>query len=201
MEITRQKNIEIHGKHMKPILADFFYAPTHQPKPVVIFCHGYKGFKDWGAWDKMGDFFAEAGYFFVKFNFSHNGTTPEKPTEFLDVEAFGDNNYSIELDDLQSIIDHILLPDFNCAQQIDSSNIGLIGHSRGGGIVLIKAAEENRINKLITFSSVSDFGERFPEEEELEKWEEKGVRYILNTRTNQKLPHHYQFYTNFKENE
>lgn len=201
MEITRQKNIEIQGKHEKPILADFFYTPTNQPKPVVIFCHGYKGFKDWGAWDKMGDFFAEAGYFFVKFNFSHNGTTPEKPTEFLDVEAFGDNNYSIELDDLQSMIDHILLPDFNCAQLIDPSNIGLIGHSRGGGIVVIKAAEENRINKLITFSSVSDFGERFPEEEELEKWEEKGVRYILNTRTNQKLPHHYQFYTNFKENE
>ena len=101
MEITRKKNIQIEGKHNKPILCDLFFQDDQKPKPVVIFCHGYKGFKDWGAWDKMAETFAEKGYFFVKFNFSHNGTTPENPTEFLDIEAFGDNNYSIELDDLQ----------------------------------------------------------------------------------------------------
>ena len=201
MEITKQKNIEIEGKHDLPILTDIFYSSEDKPKPVVIFCHGYKGFKDWGAWDEMGEYFAEAGYFFVKFNFSHNGTTPENPLEFLDIEAFGDNNYIKELDDLQSIIDWLLLPDFDCAMHIDPSNINLIGHSRGGGIVVIKAAEENRINKVVTFSSVSDFGSRFPEEEAIEKWKEKGVSYIVNTRTNQKLPHHFQFYTNFKENE
>ena len=112
MEITRKKNIQIEGKHNKPILCDLFFQDDQKPKPVVIFCHGYKGFKDWGAWDKMAEIFAEKGYFFVKFNFSHNGTTPENPTEFLDIEAFGDNNYTIELDDLQSVIDWILLPDF-----------------------------------------------------------------------------------------
>ena len=32
------------GKHKKPILTDVFYNTTNQPKPIVIFAHGYKGF-------------------------------------------------------------------------------------------------------------------------------------------------------------
>lgn len=200
MEITKRTNLQIDGKHNKPILIDLIFKDDKKPKPIVIFCHGYKGFKDWGAWDKMGEFYAEKGYFFVKFNFSHNGTSPDNPTEFLNIEAFGDNNYIKELDDLQTVIDWALTPDFNEAQQIDVKSINLIGHSRGGGIAILKAAEEERINKLITLAAVSDFASRFPKEKELEAWEKKGVQYIKNTRTGQQLPHHYQFYKNFREN-
>ena len=70
------KNFSIEGKHQKPIVTDVFYNETHQPKKVVIFCHGYKGFKDWGAWNLMAEAFANAGFFFIKFNFSHNGGCP-----------------------------------------------------------------------------------------------------------------------------
>lgn len=34
--------------HDKPILTDVFYKQTCTKKPIVIFCHGYKGYKDWG---------------------------------------------------------------------------------------------------------------------------------------------------------
>ena len=44
MEIT--KNIILQGKHQKPILTDVFYTKTEKPKPIVIFAHGYKGYKD-----------------------------------------------------------------------------------------------------------------------------------------------------------
>lgn len=200
MEVSKEKNLIIEGKHNKPIVADIIFKDDGEPKPVVIFCHGYKGFKDWGAWDKMGERIAEEGFLFVKFNFSHNGTSPDNPTEFLNIEAFGDNNYVIELDDLQSVIDWILLPNFKFARQIIPDNINIIGHSRGGGIAILKAAEDKRITKLITLASVSDFASRFPKEKELEAWEKKGVQYIKNTRTGQQLPHHYQFYKNFREN-
>ncbi|QED39121.1 alpha/beta hydrolase [Antarcticibacterium arcticum] len=201
MEIFKRKNIEVKGKHDKPILTDVIFRENNKLKPVVIFCHGYKGFKDWGAWEKMAEQFAGEDFFFVKFNFSHNGTTPQDPTNFMDIMAFGENNYSKELDDLQQLIDWLLHPDFEYGQHLDPSNINLIGHSRGGGIAAIKASEELRITKLITFSSVSDFGNRFPGEKEIDKWKEKGVSYITNARTGQQLPHHFQFYTNFKENE
>ncbi len=200
MEVSKENNLIIEGKHDKPIVADLIFKDDGKPKPIVIFAHGYKGFKDWGAWDVMGEKIAEEGFFFVKFNFSHNGTDPENLTEFLNIEAFGDNNYIKELDDLQSVLDWLLLPDFKFAKQLKPDDISLIGHSRGGGIVLIKAAEEKRITKLITLASVSDFGSRFPEGKALEAWEKKGVQYIVNTRTGQQLPHHYQFYKNFKEN-
>ncbi len=201
MEIIKKRNIELLGNQGRPILTDYYFKGEAKAKPVVIFCHGYKGFKDWGAWDEMAEIFAHENFFFVKFNFSHNGTTPEFPTEFLDIEAFGDNNYIRELDDLQYVIDHLCSSDFEFAKHLDPREINLIGHSRGGGIASIKAAEDDRITKLVTFSAVSDFASRFPKEEEIEKWSKKGVRYIINTRTKQQLPHHFQFYTSFKENE
>lgn len=201
MELIKKKNIRITGEHKKPILTDLIFSEDTKPKPIVIFCHGYKGFKDWGAWHLMAEEFAEKGYFFLKFNFSHNGTSPENLTEFMDIEAFGDNNYSKELDDLQSVIDWLFESNTGFSKYLDTSNLTLIGHSRGGGISIIKAAEEKRITKLVTFSSVSDFASRFPTGVVLNGWEKKGVSYIINTRTKQQLPHHFQFYTNFKANE
>lgn len=201
MEIIEKRNVELSGNHDRPILTDFYYRNDGEPKPVVIFCHGYKGFKDWGAWNEMAAVFAGKGFFFVKFNFSHNGTTPEFPTEFMDIEAFGENNYTKELDDLQSVTDYIHSPDFEFHTQVDTDEINIIGHSRGGGIAAIRAAEDERITKLVTFSAVGDFASRFPEEEEIEKWSKRGVSYIINTRTKQQLPHHFQFYTNFRDNE
>lgn len=186
--------------HNKPIVTDVIYLKNKIKKPVVIFCHGYKGFKDWGAWNLAAETFANNNLFFVKFNFSHNGGTMENPIDFPDLEAFGNNNFIKELDDLENIIDWVTgNPDFK--NEIDPENITLIGHSRGGGIVSIKASENKKITKLITWAGVSDFGARFPKGELLEAWEKQGVSYILNTRTHQKMPHLYEFYQNFKENE
>jgi len=194
------KNIVLEGKHQKPILVDVFYQANNLPKPIVIFAHGYKGFKDWGAWNLMAKAFADAGFFFIKFNFSHNGGTVKQPIDFPDLEAFGNNNFSKELDDLATVIDWIT-ENKTFKNEVNSSNISLIGHSRGGGIVLIKSAEDKRIKKVITLAGVSDYKSRFPSGEILEFWKQKGVTYITNGRTQQQMPHYFQFYTNFIENE
>lgn len=193
-------NFTIEGKHQKPIVTDVFFNETKSPKPVAIFCHGYKGFKDWGAWNLMAKAFADAGFFFLKFNFSHNGGTLKQPIDFPDLEAFGNNNYTKELDDLQSVIDWVS-SDNNFLNEIDTNNISLIGHSRGGGIVLLKANEENSITKVITLAAVSDFGKRSSTSGDLEQWKKDGVKYVVNGRTKQNMPHYIQFYENFKANE
>src|SRR5210317_1707746 len=95
-------------KHNRPIVTDVFYEKNAKKKPIVIFCHGYKGYKDWGAWNLMVDSFLKENYFFVKFNFSHNGGTLENPIDFPDLEAFGRNNLSLELDELEVVIDWLL---------------------------------------------------------------------------------------------
>jgi pimeloyl-ACP methyl ester carboxylesterase len=186
--------------HKKPIVTDVFFKENKTKKPIVIFCHGYKGYKDWGAWNLAAKTFAENNIVFVKFNFSHNGGTADNPIDFPDLKAFGENNFTIELNDLEDVINWVLHYQ-TLENQIDKTNITLIGHSRGGGIVTIKAAENSRVSKLITWSAVSDFGSRFPTGEALETWKKDGIAYILNGRTHQKMPHLFQFYQNFKDNE
>ena len=198
--MTIIKNIIIPGKHKKPIITDVFYTENSTPKPVVIFCHGYKGFKDWGAWDLMAKAFAEAGFFFIKFNFSHNGGTAEQPIDFPDLEAFGNNNYTKELDDLETVIDWVCT-NKTFENDVDLSNTNLIGHSRAGGIVTIKAEEDDRIKKVISLAGVSSFGKRTSTTGDLKQWKKDGVKYVLNGRTKQQMPHFYQFYEDFVANE
>ena len=92
--MTIEKNLILTSTDKKPILLDIYYTGKKKEKPVVIFCHGYKGFKDWGAWHLVAEAFAETGFCFVKFNFSHNGGTVENPIDFPDLEAFANNNFS-----------------------------------------------------------------------------------------------------------
>ena len=194
MDLTIKKNIHLENTETRNFLADVFYMNAEKKLPLVIFVHGYKGYKDWGAWDVMAEKFAKAGFFFVKFNFSHNGTTVGDSHNFADLEAFGNNNYSKELSDLGVVIDHFIKD-----PQVDDQKIILMGHSRGGGISIIKAFEDERINGLITLASV-DTLERFPKDEALANWKQEGVYYALNGRTKQEMPHYYQFYEDFEQN-
>ena len=194
------KNIIIERNGKKPILLDAFYNGAEVHQTIIIFCHGYKGFKDWGAWNLMAKSIAKAGFCFIKFNFSHNGGTMENPIDFPDLEAFGNNNYTKELDDLRDVIDWTQ-SHFKSNEFINTSQICLVGHSRGGGIAILKASEDDRITKLVTLASVSDFGKRSATTGNLKEWKEKGVKYVLNGRTKQQMPHYYQFFENFKANE
>lgn len=196
-----KKNLIFNREDKKPLLWDAFFHQDETQKPLVIFCHGYKGFKDWGAWDLVAKRFMEAGFFFVKFNFSHNGGTIEQPIDFPDLEAFAENNYSKELNDLEDIINYLLSRKHPYHSEIDHTNLILIGHSRGGGIVSLKASEDNRVSQLITWASVSDFGNRMGTDEEIQQWKKEGVKYVTNGRTKQQMPHNYQFYEDFKAND
>ncbi|MCF6278844.1 MAG: alpha/beta hydrolase [Flavobacteriaceae bacterium] len=186
--------------HNKPIVTDIFYNVDNTKKPIVIFCHGYKGFKDWGSWDLVAKMFAETNHFFIKFNFSHNGETLENPIDFPDLEAFGENNITTELNDLEDVINWIITNE-KYKSEVDITDIILIGHSRGGGIVTIKASENKKVSRVISWNGVSDYALRFPKGKDLEEWEKEGVLYVLNGRTKQQMPHKYQFYQDFKDNE
>ena len=192
-------NLKITGKYVKSILIDIYNNEDNKPKPIIIFCHGYKGYKDWGAWSLMAEDFANSGFCFIKFNFSYNGGTIEQPIDFPDLEAFGNNNYTKELDDLDSVLNWII-EKFNSNKNFDISNITLLGHSRGGGIVTIKAEEDSRISKVISLAGVSDYEKRFPDGEALEQWKKQGVYYVENGRTKQQMPHYYQFFEDYKQN-
>ena len=197
--IQKLDNILIKGSAGKPILIDATFKANTEPKAVVVFCHGFKGFKDWGAFNKIATHFAQQDFVFVKFNFSFNGTTPKNPTAFDDLKAFGENNFCKELDDLSLVLDWIKTCDM-LKGEIDKSNISLFGHSRGGGIAMLKTAEDKSISKVISWASPSDFFQTLPSGEKLEKWRSNNVAYIFNGRTKQNMPLYFQFYKNCKSN-
>lgn len=195
------KNLLLNRKGEKTIVYDVFYKANNTPKPIVIFCHGYKGYKDWGAWNLVAERFAEEGYFFLKFNFSHNGGTVQNPIDFPDLEAFAQNNFSKELGDLETVINFISSTN-NFENELNSNAISLIAHSRGAGIILIKATEETKIKNVITWAGVSDFKVRFQVgSSHFNDWKEKGITYIENSRTKQQMPHYFQFFQDFEANE
>jgi pimeloyl-ACP methyl ester carboxylesterase len=182
------KNNIIPGEHGKPIVLDYGFKVNGVQKPVVIFAHGFKGFKDWGHFNKVMDYFIENDFSFVKFNFSHNGGTADQPIDFPDLEAFGNNNYTKELSDLRKVIDWVESVE---QEEMDKTQIYLIGHSRGGGISILSAYEDKRIKRLITWASVADLINRYPEEV-LVQWKKEGVLYVENGRTKQQMPLYYQ---------
>lgn len=194
--IQTEKNIHLISSEKYDFLADAFYPENGENLPLIIFAHGYKGYKDWGAWNLMAEKFAKSGFYFVKFNFSHNGTTVEEPNNFADLNAFGNNNYSKEMADFEEVVNY-----FTKTSRIDSSKICVIGHSRGGGIAVLKAFEDDRIKALITFAGVSNFENRFVHGQQLEDWKNSGVIFSENKRTQQQMPHYFQFFEDFKKNE
>ena len=196
MKLNIERNTIIKNPKTRDFLADAFYPESENQLPLVIFAHGYKGYKDWGAWNLMAQKFAEAGFFFVKFNFSHNGTTIEKPTDFADLEAFGQNNFSKEMSDYDEVLNYFCNHD-----KVDSEKIAIIGHSRGGGISVIKAFEDDRVKLLISLAGVSNFKYRFPTKDRFEEWKNSGVMYSENKRTHQQMPHYFQFFEDFERNE
>jgi len=93
--VISKKSFVINGSREKEILLDISYLENQSPKSIVIFSHGFKGFKDWGPFNQMANSFAENNFFFIKFNYSYNGTSIKEPCEFVDLDAFGNNNFSI----------------------------------------------------------------------------------------------------------
>lgn len=194
------KNFPILGKHNRPIVTDLFYKKSGTKKPLVIFVHGYKGYKDWGVFGKMNNAFLSEGFALLKFNFSHNGGTVQEPIDFPDLDAFGKNNYTIEFDDLQTIIDWITQNPTH-QEEIDTNNITLIGHSRGGGMVTLTAGKDTRIKQIISWAGVCTLDRSmFHDGDELKQWKKEGVFYVMNGRTKQQMPHYIQFYKDYQEN-
>ena len=199
--MMRKIDIVLLSKHGdRKFTADARFIENETAKPVIIFNHGFKGFKDWGPFDLLSEEFANAGFVFIKMNFSHNGTTPDNPYDFADLEAFARNNFCIELDDTGVLIDHLLLEGTPIPKkELDLSRIFNIGHSRGGAHAILKAKEDSRIKAVVTWAAVNNL-ESWHSKEEIDHWKKVGRIFIHNSRTNQDMPLDFQLVENFTAN-
>ncbi len=147
--------------------------------PCLIFVHGFKGFKDWGFGPYIGNYFSSKGFFVLSFNFSHNGVG-ETLTEFEELERFTANTFSLELEELSQLIDAYFNGFFGGTS---NNRLGLLGHSRGGGISVLTAKQKPEVNAVAIWSSVSTF-DRYSKRQK-DVWRKKGVFEVMNSRTKQ----------------
>jgi len=201
VELKYSGNVKLTSTHNeREFLIDARFLPNNTQKPIILFVHGFKGFKDWGAFNMMADYFANAGFVFVKMNFSHNGTTVDQPYDFADLEAFGNNNFSIEQDDIQLVLDRLIASKLLDVTEADFESIQIIGHSRGGAASILTASQDKRIGKIATLAALNDLSSRYSEEV-MTEWKKKGVYHIHNGRTKQEMPLYYQIVEDYLKNE
>lgn len=185
---------QIPGFERKPILIDYIISESTNA-PLVIFVHGFKGFKDWGTHHLVAEYFANNGVSFLKFNFSHNGMTKDDIDVFDDLETFARNTFSKELNDLDEVITYAKSgKDFPSPPKII-----LIGHSLGGGISILQTNVDKRVDKLVTWASISNFRGLWNVDYE-SYWRKEGVIYMSNSRTNQQMPLYLDVLTDLEEN-
>jgi dipeptidyl aminopeptidase/acylaminoacyl peptidase len=181
--MVNKRNIILKNSFNLEILAEIFtgFRDSPLPAPALIFCHGFKGFKDWGGFPYMMEKLADAGFASASFNFSCSGVSKENPAEFTRLDLFAENTHTREIGDLEIVIDHF----YNNANEynIDKNRIALAGHSRGGGTAILKSAEDNRIKCVITLSSIAAV-DRYTREQK-NRWRKKGFIEIPNMRTRQ----------------
>jgi uncharacterized protein len=151
------------------------------PRPAALVLHGFKGFKDWGMFPPLAERLARAGFTAVSPNLSGSGV--DDAGDFTLPEQFGHNTFSAELEDTATVIDSLMRGDLGVPVP---STLGIVGHSRGGGIAILQTARDSRLRTLVTWSAISSV-QRWPASERT-AWRSVGLSEIRNARTGQVLP-------------
>lgn len=155
------------------------------PCPTIVVCHGFKGFMEWGFFPALAELLADRGFVVVRFNFSGAGVRPGED-RVSDLDAFRADTYSRELAELRAIVDGL---DEITTGDCDRLRLGLLGHSRGGAVALLAAADPRlaqEVRALVTWSAIARL-DRWSAEEK-ERWRDEGEILVANARTGQQLP-------------
>lgn len=123
----------IDGSDGEPILGTV-HLPDDEPVGVMIICHGFKGYKDYGFFPLLAHTAAQRGLIAHRFNFSHSGMTRNIDT-FERPDLFEKDTWGKQIHDLNSVA--VAIEDGRLA------GAGLptvwFGHSRGGVTVFLAA--------------------------------------------------------------
>ena len=163
------------------ILVDVRAGGRGSARPAVVVLHGFKGFKDWGMFPPLAERLARAGFTALTFNLSGSGV--DDAGEFSLPDQFAHNTFTAELSDLGRVVDALVEGELGVTRP---SSLGLVGHSRGGGVAVLHTARDPRIGALVTWSAISTV-DRWPDPERVE-WRAAGVKEVRNARTGQVLP-------------
>jgi dienelactone hydrolase len=150
-------------------------------RPAVLLIHGFKGFKDFAFLPVFAERLARAGFTAVTASVSGCGVDAEG--SFTRLERFARNSYSRELDDLGTVVRALVGESLDVAAP---SSLGLIGHSRGGGMALLLARETAAVGAVVTWNAIGKA--RRHSDAEIAAWRRAGRIEVLHQRLRIRLP-------------
>ena len=163
------------------ILVDVRAGGRGTPRPAVVVVHGFKGFKDWGMFPPFAERLARFGVTAVTPNLSGSGVDDQGA--FTKPDRFARNTFSAELEDIGRVVDALYAGELGVPPP---AGVGLVGHSRGGGMVVLQAARDSRVGSLVTWAAISSVERGAPAEQQA--WRAAGTKDIVNARTGERLP-------------
>jgi uncharacterized protein len=151
--------------------------PAASPLGSVVICHGFKGFAHWAFFPYLARSLAENGLTAITFDFSGSGVGRDRET-FTELDAFGGNTFSKELEDIDNVVDYARRKKFIKGKH------GLFGHSRGGAMAILYATTlDAQVKSLVTWAAIGRTTWWTPEEAII--WRKRGYAEVTNSRTGQ----------------
>ncbi|XP_009149895.1 uncharacterized protein LOC103873226 [Brassica rapa] len=154
---AQQKRIEIRNSHNEKLVGLLHETGS---KEIVVLCHGFRSSKNNQIMKNVAAALEKEGISAFRFDFSGNGESEG---------SFYYGNYNHEADDLRSVIQHF--SDINRVVPI------ILGHSKGGDVVLLYASKYHDISNVINLSGRYDLKKGIRErlgEDFLENIKEQG---------------------------
>jgi len=183
MSTMKRMQFELSGSDGEPLRGEVRTAGGGAGRPAVVICHGFKGFKDWGFFPKLAERLARAGMTAVSFNFGGSGVGPDGES-FSEPDRFGHCTYSNDLADLSTVTNALM--NGNLVDGLPATDYyGLFGHSRGGGIAVLHAAQQSAVRALVTWAAIAKLLRW--DDETTERWRTTGRHDIVNARTGEVL--------------
>jgi len=132
--MCNNKNWSIEGSDGQPILGNT-HVPTKDAQGVVLLCHGFKGYKDYGFFAPLCRALASRGLIAHRFNFSHSGMTNKIDT-FERPDLFEKDTWGRQIADLHAVARAV------ADGRLEGAGLPMtwFGHSRGGVTVLLTAS-------------------------------------------------------------
>jgi pimeloyl-ACP methyl ester carboxylesterase len=106
------------------------------PHPWTLIVHGYTSHGDWGFFPELSRRLAAGGIASVRVSLSGSGLADDRRTLAFP-ERFAKNGYADELAELAAVARRA-----RAASELDADRRATLGHSRGGAMSLVHAAED-----------------------------------------------------------
>ena len=170
-----------------PLAVDLFLPPVEEeiPFPVIIYCHGFKGFKNWGFIPYLHEYFSAGNFAVIAFNYARNGVVGNDDVVTQE-QLFSGNTVTSELNSMKAVGDWLK----QNAQKLnlDREHVTWLGHSRGGANVIVFAnLYPNYVEKIVVWNPIPSYQWLFKDVDK-EAWKLNKTIPISNARTGQVLP-------------